>query len=264
VVPRRSIIDPAPAKPVVMPWEDFQEFFTKAHRQGEHCSFVGPTGGGKSTLGLEICKMVGAKTGRDGRPSRVTILATKTRDATLQKMTKQGWTVIKKWPPKFGEEHAIVWPRGGKDVEQKAQQQRIIFRPLLGAIFQEGGQAVYIDEAAYFERATPNGLGLSGTLEQIWTEARSNKLTLIAGTQRPVRVSRSMWSEPSWVFIITPEDEDDLKRVAQLSGRKREVLEIVPQLGGYEFLCVQRQRNGQRALIVSKVNLKAKATLAHA
>lgn len=230
--------------------------FLRFHRQGEHVSLVGPTGGGKSTLGLEICRMIGSRKGRDGRPSRVTIFATKTRDTTLAKMSRHGWPVIKKWPPKYGEEHNIVWPKGGKDAEQRAARQRVVFRPLLSAIFQEGGQAVYIDEASYFERPQPNGLGLSASLEQIWGEARSNKLTLIAGTQRPRYVTRSMWSEPSWVFIIRPEDEEDLKRVAQLSGRKHEVLEIVDRLGGFEFLCVQRQRNGRRGLYVSKVDLK--------
>ena len=35
---------------------------------------------------------------------------------------------------------------------------------------------------------------------------------------------------PSRKLIFTPNDEDDLKRVAELSGRKQEVLDIVPRL----------------------------------
>jgi hypothetical protein len=49
------------------------------------------------------------------------------------------------------------------------------------------------------------------------------------------------------------EDEEDLKRVAQLSGDKQSVWRIVPRLGGHEFLCVQRQRGGQHNLYVSRV-----------
>jgi hypothetical protein len=75
----------------------------------------------------------------------------------------------------------------------------------------------------------------------------------VAGTQRPRNVSRSMWSEPSWVFIFPPDDLDDLKRVAELSGRKADVLEFSERLGGFEFLVIRRQRGGARALYVSRV-----------
>jgi hypothetical protein len=65
-----------------------------------------------------------------------------------------------------------------------------------------------------------------------------------------------MWTEPKWVFIFPPEDEDDLKEVAKLSGRKFDVLRVVPTLGPYEFLCVRRQStaDGKRALYISRVD----------
>jgi hypothetical protein len=128
-----------------------------------------------------------------------------------------------------------------------------VYHPLLDRIYSEGGQTVYIDEAAYFERSLPNGLGLGGTMEEYWSAARSSKLTLIAGTQRPRHVTRSMWSEPSWVFVFPPDDIDDLKRVAELSGRKAEVMESAERLDGHEFLCIRRQRGGKRELYVSRV-----------
>lgn len=254
---RARDVDPV-AAPTVLDWESFQTMFAAGHRQGEHVSIVGPTGGGKSTLMFELCRVIGSRKGRDGRPSRVTIFATKRRDATLEKLVRSGWPIIKKWPPKFGEEHCVVWPRGMRQSE-RAQRQRAVFAPLFDVIDEEGGQAVCIDEAAYFERPLPRGLSMGGALEQTWTESRSNKVTLIAGTQRPRHVSRAMWSEPSWIFIIRPEDEEDLKRVAQLSGQKEEVLAITGHLGGYEFLCVRRQRDGRRGLYVSKVDQKGRS-----
>jgi len=90
-------------------------------------------------------------------------------------------------------------------------------------------------------------------MEEFWTTARSSKLTLIAGTQRPRHVTRSMWSEPSWVFVFPPDDRDDLRRVAELSGRRQEVMEAADRLGGHEFLCIRRQRGGGRELYVSRV-----------
>lgn len=229
--------------------------FLGAHKQGEHVAIVGPSGGGKTTLGLELCQLVGSRKGRDRRPSRVVVLGTKPRDDTLSRMVKAGWPIIKQWPPAYGEEHCIVWPRG-RGASTAASRHRNVFLPLMDAIYDEGGQTVCVDEAAYFERQPPAGLGMGATMEQFWSAARSNRITMIGGTQRPRNVTRLMWSEPSWIIIFTPEDEDDLKRVAELSGRKPAVLEIVPQLGGFEFLCVRRQRSGGRGLYVSKVQRK--------
>lgn len=240
-----------PAQLQVLEWDKFTPVFQAAHKQGEHVAIVGQTGSGKSVLGLSLCKIIGARMGKDRRPSRVVVLATKPRDDTV---TALGWPVIKKWPPSYGQEHVIVWPRGGPPDTETARQ-RAVFRPLLNVIYQEGGQTVYIDEAGYFEDAPPDGLGMRGIMTKYWTNARANKLSLVAATQRPRNVTRSMWSEPSWLFIFHPDDEDDLKRVAELSGAKEAVLEVTPQLGGHEFLCVHRPRGaGTKQLYVSKVS----------
>lgn len=246
----------APRAPEVMSWPQFVELFARHHRQGEHVSLVGPTGSGKSTLAFALCQIVGSRKSKDGRPSRVVILATKPRDDTLLRMVGKGsppWKIVKTWPPAYGEEHAIVWPRGGPP-SGAAERHAAIFSPLLDIIYHEGGQTVCLDEASYFERTPPAGLGLRGTMEQYWTSARSLKLTLIAGTQRPRNVSRSMWSEPAWIMIFRCEDGDDSKRVAEMSGAKDDVLAAIDRLGGHEFLCVRRQRNGGRQLIVSRVD----------
>lgn len=233
------------AAPVVLPWGSFQELFARNHRQGEHVAIVGATGGGKSTLGLELAKIIAKRRATSGRPVSVVILATKPRDDTL---TRLGWPVVKEWPPKYGQEACIVWPKARRP-STAAAELRSVYKPLLDTIYHEGAQTVVIDEAADFEE----DMRLKPTMRRYWRTGRSLKLTLIAGTQRPVAVDRNMWAAPSWIMIFTPEDEDDLKRVAELSGRKREVLEIVPQLGGHEFLVVRRQRDGQRGLYVSRV-----------
>lgn len=237
----------------VLPWERFSEMFRNAHKQGEHVAIVGQTGSGKSVLGLSLCRVIGSRMGKDRRPARVVVLATKPRDDTIRDiLPESGWPVISKWPPSYGQEHCIVWPRKGAPSQVPAIQRRT-FAPLLDVIYQEGGQTVCIDEAGYFEVSPPKGLGLASTMEQYWTAARANKITLIAGTQRPRHVTRSMWSEPSWVMVFPPDDEDDLKRVAELSGAKDAVMELTPHLGAHEFLCVRRQRSAEKQLYVSKV-----------
>lgn len=229
--------------------------FFRSQKQGEHCSLVGATGSGKSVCGIELCKLVGKRHAKDGRPARVVILADKPRDDTVMRLhTRDKWPIIKSWPPSYGQEHVIVWPKGGNPSEM-VKKHRAIFLPLMEQIYQEGGQTVYIDEAAYWEDKPPSGLGMGGTMSQFWRAARSNSVSMIAATQRPTRVSRLMWSEPSWLFIFKVEDDEDLKRVAQLSGMRQSVWQVVPKLGGHEFLCVRRQRDGSHALYVSRVSI---------
>lgn len=235
------------------PWEQTCLFFAKHFRLGQHVAVEGPNGSGKSILMLSLLMEVGATMRmKDHRPVRITVLAESPRDRTL---TALGWPVIreaKDWPPGYGEEHVIVWPRYG-DPMTVADRQAAIFRPILHEIFKSGNQIVYIDEAAYFEQKKPNGLDLGPMLDQYWRQSRKLTVSLWAGTQRPVNVSRAMWSEPYWLFLFRPEDDEDLKVIADRSGQRDLVRSVLPQLDTHEFLMLRRRP--ERLAVVSQVTL---------
>ncbi len=203
-------------------------------------------------LALLLLEARGKRTTVKGRPVSITVLAIKPSDKTLSMLDWPRMRDLSEWPPPYGKEQVILWPTYG-DPATVAARQRAIFEPALREIMSSGNQIVYIDETAYFEEPLPNGLGLHALINQFWYMSRANNVSLMAGTQRPRRVSRSMWSEPYWLVIFRPEDEDDLKRVAQLSGFKQTVLDVVPTLGAHEFLLLRRRP--VRLAVVSQVQL---------
>ena len=248
-MPPTSRISESPSRaPERLTWTEVEELVYLEHRQGQHIAAVGPTGSGKTVLLTSVVKTLGRRKAKDGRPARVTALGTKPRDVSLEQL---GWPIITKWPPGYGQEHVIVWPRSG-DPETAPQRQRAVFRPLLRRIYEEGHQTVYIDELAYFEEPQPEGLGLRQILGQYWYMARASKLTLVAGTQRPRRVSRSMWSESDWLFVFRLEDGDDLRRLREIGAGSGDIREHVTGLDEHEFLLIRRVGPGGE-LYISKV-----------
>jgi hypothetical protein len=241
------------ATPDRAPWSEVAELFRTEHRQGQHVGVVGPNGTGKSVLLIELCKLRAERRVKDGNPSRVTYLAAKPRDKTLDELD---WPVVKKWPPHQGQWHVIVWPPYG-DPDTVIERHRAIFQPLLRRIFREGFQTVAIDELGYFTAKTHDeGLNLGGIIDKYLTVARSSELALFGGTQRPRNVPRAFWSEPKWFGVFRFEDYDDARRVAEIGGKREGFLQLITEeLDDYEFLFVRRFGAARRDLLISKVEL---------
>lgn len=231
---RRSgvVLDDVP----VVPWSEFLPSFIEAwpentRGKAEHVTLIGPTGQGKSVLGLALLDARGK-----ARDASEVILATKPRDRALDALARQpDWHKISKWPPGYGQDRVIFWPRFG-DVGTVSARHAAIFRDVLEDIFHERNRVVYLDEAYYLS----DDLRLKDLLTKFWQMGRSQNIILVAGTQRPVAVPRPMFSECSWFFAFRTADEDELRRVSEIGGvDNRKLREVIRALRPHEFVCVQ-------------------------
>jgi hypothetical protein len=219
-------------------WSDFADDFQAAWPankggQAQHVTVVGPAGQGKTTL---ILALVADRAER--REANVVVLATKPKDPTLSRL---GWPIIREWPPGYGQGQVIFWPKFPKDVRRAAVTQRMAFEPVMADIFADGKRVVVIDEVWYFT----NVLGMEHMMTQFWAQGRSNDLIVVAGTQRPRSVPRSMFSEASWFFAFRTADEDELRRVGEIGGvDAKHLRSVMRTLKPHEFV-VCRTRTGE-------------------
>lgn len=227
--------------PIQVPWKAFlSDDFD--WRQGEHVSLIGPTGTGKTTLGLAILP----------RRRYVVVVATKPRDAALDRLIGHGYRALARWPEHIDTEagaRILLKPRmrGPADVAN----QRKVIGDALQAMFRAGGWTIFIDELRYVS----GNLRLRPILELIWLQGRSLNLSLVGGTQRPAHVPLEMYDQATHLFFWRDNDRRNLERISGLGGIDAdEVRDQVANLDRHATLYVNT-RTGD--LIVTRVELPA-------
>ncbi len=210
-------------------WDEFTAALD--WRQGEHVSLVGPTGQGKSTLGLALLP----------RRDYVMVLATKPKDATLDRMTRRRArpryrTVRDVNDRPVDASRLLVWPRF--DSSDDIVVQADVMHRALDAAFSEGGWCLFVDELYYLVEM----LGLSTMLRLIWQQGRSLGVSLVGATQRPAWVPLELYSQATHVFLFRHNDRRDLDRLSGIASagdvEPRTIREIVGHLGKNQFLYV--------------------------
>ncbi|WP_164990888.1 hypothetical protein [Streptomyces sp. GZWMJZ-114] len=233
---RRSLHPPAADAIPTYQLDAFLDVFR--WRQGEHVSFIGPTGSGKTTLAKQLLH----------RRAYVCALATKPADSTMTGLIrKERYKRIRAWderPPLVrAEQRLVLWPpfRRPEDV---ADQQVAIDRALR-EMFVAGGWTVFADELYYLCHT----LKLTKLLETYWTQGRSLGLSLVGGTQRPAHVPLFAYDQATHLFFWRDNDETNLRRVAGLGGMSAaQIRDEVTRLPKHTALYVNT-RDGQLAKV---------------
>lgn len=194
-------------------WDEFIPRFE--WRQSEHVALIGPNGQGKTTLLIAILP----------RRTYVSVLVTKPRDETIDRLVASGYDRYEEWldidPDKSP--RRVIWPDATRIGAQEKQAK--VFRHAMDEMFVDGRWCTVIDEGQYFARR----LKLGDAMMDYWTQARSNKISFVVGTQRPAWVPVEMYGESTHVFIWRTVEREALRRVSDLGAANVDVAKAVIQ-----------------------------------
>ena len=213
------------------PWSEVLPEFMELWEQGQHVIIIGRTGRGKTTFEHAI---LDARL--EERDASVVIIETKPRDRTMQRLAREGWHVIKRWPPDYAaraSRRVILWPPYSVPSRARATTGPVIVEAL-DEIMLEGGWTVCLDEAGYLVET----LGLRHVLDEFWQGARTSGICLVAGSQRPVWIARGQVSQGDWAISFVISDEDDRERMAQVMGSRKLWKPEIARLRDHQLLLV--------------------------
>lgn len=211
------------------------------YREGEHVSFLAPTGGGKTYLANQLL----ARTATADRPAVTLVM--KPRDKTTRLFMKQNrYRRVQSWPPNpVGEfwrpekpPGYVVWPKHRFDPDIDDPEHYRIFRTAILDCYKRGKRIVFADEVY----SLVHELGLRRELITLWTKGRSMEAGLWGATQRPRDVPLHMYSQAEHLFLANDPDKSARDRFGEIGGvDPRLVADAVAQLPRYWWLYIRRE-----------------------
>ena len=142
-----------------------------------------------------------------------------------------------------------LYPRGDKQARAKE------FHEALEYVYETGGWTVVIDELFYVNRLSipirnRKVHKLESDVEDLFTQGRSKHITVMAGLQRPVAVTRFAISQSKHVLAGVMESRD-AKELSMATSRQMEG--VVQSLNDYEFAWFSRPHS----IAIVKLNMES-------
>ena len=219
-------------------WADFDTSFNWS--QGEHVTLVGPPGAGKTTV-LEAIL-----------PKRGYILffGTKPSDPIYLKMMRDGYKRVESFNEiKSFDKKILLWPKMSATIPATLANQRAQFRLALDQVVREGGWTVVIDESKYVAEQ----LGLRKEINFCVDQLRSNKSSVVCGTQRPAWLPQSVLSNATHVFLWKTTNREDQIKLADVGGIDAGLVrDEAKKLGNHEFIYI-KTRGVNSHMVISQV-----------
>jgi hypothetical protein len=196
-----------------MKWSDFRSEILDGFTQSQHVGMIGPTGRGKSTLGMHLLR---------NRPY-VVVLDAKGGDSTLE---ASGFEVVEDWPIPNEEDRlksgkpirVMLRPRGyGRERLDNANR---LFSKCIEGCLMSRRWTVYIDEL----RLTSEGrtIDLAPEIEVAYMTGRGREVSFISAAQAPRWVPIASHEQAVHQFHWPLYDRYALSRQAEISGLGRD------------------------------------------
>ena len=207
-------------------------------RQGEHVTCIGPTGVGKTEL---IVELMGLR--RWGL-----FLNTKRIDSTQAPLRAMGYkriNQVRDINPEVHSRYIIAprwvrrtnwWPWSRKiSHSELAESHRRLYVDALDTAFWQTGWTVAIDELEFINR----DLKIDAPVDRLLRQGRSQKNTMVMGTQRPRHVTLHAYEQATHLFMWKQSDLSNVIRASELAGVNRQtILAIMPTLEKHDVLYV--------------------------
>lgn len=206
------------------------------YKAGDHVSFIGPTGSGKTYLANPLLAR------SVGKELPGFILVMKRRDKTVSEfMERYHWRrsisypippSVKSKPPGW-----VVWPHHTSDPDADDERMAAIFHEMLRDSYVKGDRIIFADEI----QGLVEEMGLKRDVVRIWSRGRSEGCGLWAATQRPYMAPQHMYSQAEHLFLAYTPDRRDQDRFAEIGGVDPElVVDVVKSLPRYHWLYIRR------------------------